>query len=338
MRPFALLAVLVVPFVARADAVYVSLTPRALIGKGLPAVNVQIQEPIAGFRLLLTRSDGKTVDIKGGGRPGQTRVLELAQPEGTFGYKGELAVNLPNAQSFTMPLEFEASLLGPLRIKVEKGDVDIAKRSLRFRLNRAAAKAHLKVIMDTGRTVMDDDVMLGGAAPGTPIELSWPQAPGKVMKMALQGFDAEGFFDGVELSPWQVDIPHEEVNFDTGKWDIRPNESPKLDKSLGLIQDAVAKYGTLAELRLYVAGHTDTVGDSASNRTLSLNRARSIGAYFRKKGLRIAIFYDGFGEEALAVPTADETDEARNRRAEYIIAIENPNVERAPVPPRWQRL
>jgi hypothetical protein len=52
----------------------------------------------------------------------------------------------------------------------------------------------------------------------------------------------------------------------------------------------------------------------------------------------VPVFYEGFGEESPAVPTPDETAEAGNRRAEYIIAVEDPALKDAPFPPRWRRL
>jgi outer membrane protein OmpA-like peptidoglycan-associated protein len=128
------------------------------------------------------------------------------------------------------------------------------------------------------------------------------------------------------------------VNFDSGKWDLRPEELPKLDKSYELISEAVSKFGSLATLRLYVLGFTDTVGGTQYNRGLSLNRARAIAQYFRKKGLRIAIYVEGFGEEALAVGTPDETDEPKNRRAQYLITIDEPELKVVPFAPHWQRL
>ncbi|MBI3184950.1 MAG: OmpA family protein [Myxococcales bacterium] len=323
---------------AWADQVEVSLDPKALIGQGVPTLNVHIVEPIAGFEVKLKRSDGKDVLVRGGGRPGDVRKIQLTQPEGKLGYKGELSVNLPNGSTSSMPLEFDAELFGPLRMKLEKEDVDLENRKLTFRLSRPAGKAHLKVLMDTGRVAMDDDVLFIGEPADTPLELTWPTASGRVMRIDLQAYDTSTFFTGVELYPWQVDIPHEEVSFDTAKWDIRPVEQPKLDKSLSDIQEAVSKYGRLAEIKLYVAGHTDTQGGTSYNRGLSLNRARSIGAYFRRKGLRIPVFYEGFGEEALMVPTPDETDEQRNRRAEYIITIQPPVLKNPPFPPKWQRL
>jgi outer membrane protein OmpA-like peptidoglycan-associated protein len=128
------------------------------------------------------------------------------------------------------------------------------------------------------------------------------------------------------------------VNFDSGKWDVRADETEKLDKSYTAITDVVNKFGRLASIKLYVLGHTDTVGNNGANRTLSLNRARSIGGYLRRRGLTIPVYVEGFGEEALAVLTADEEAEPKNRRAEYIIAVESPTLDKVPFQPRWQRL
>jgi len=237
-----------------------------------------------------------------------------------------------------MPLKFEAALLPALGLTVDKSDVDVDARRLRFKTSRPAKKARVTVLMDTGKVAFDDEVIFDATDASRPLEVGWPEAPGRVLKIVLRAQDAQSFFTGMELFPWRVDIPHEEVNFDTGKWDVRPGERAKLDASFGLIADAVRKYGHLADIKLYVAGHTDTVGGTDSNRTLSLNRARSIGAYLKKRGLRAPIFYDGLGEEALLVPTADEKDEAKNRRAEYIVAVEPPEVQNARVQPSWRKL
>jgi outer membrane protein OmpA-like peptidoglycan-associated protein len=73
------------------------------------------------------------------------------------------------------------------------------------------------------------------------------------------------------------------------------------------------------KLRLYIAGHTDTVGSDAKNKQLSLDRARAIGAYFRTKKLAIPISVAGFGEQVLKVQTPQDTDERANRRADYVL-------------------
>ena len=68
-----------------------------------------------------------------------------------------------------------------------------------------------------------------------------------------------------------------------------------------------------------MAGHTDTVGSSAKNRKLSLDRARAIGRYLRAKGIAIPIAVAGYGEDVLKVRTPDATDEPANRRADYVL-------------------
>ncbi len=333
-----LLCLTLSPLCAFADAVRVSLQPKAALGKGLPEVRVHIEEPIAGFEVKLKRGDGQEVRVKGGGEPGVTRTFPLEQPEGRFHYEGELVVRFPDEQEASMPLSFDAELLGPLRLTVVPEDVDVAGRKLRFTLSRPAARAEVTVLMDTGKKAFDGEVDFQGAPAGKPLEVTWPAVEGRVLRISLKAFDTSEFYSSVDLFPWQVDIPHEEVNFPSGSAEVPAAERRKLDASHALIADAVTRYGRFAELRLYILGHTDTVGDAAANRELSLKRARGIAAYLRKRGLKLPIFYEGFGEQSPHVATPDETAEASNRRAEYILAVEPPALSQPPFPPQWRKL
>lgn len=335
----ALLFLSLLPSLAFADAVAVSLNNKATLGKDFPTVNVEIQEPIAGFWLKLKRSDGKEISIKGGGKPGQVRNLELQQPEGKFKYAGELLVNFKNGTSSTMPLEFEAEVWGSLQMKIDKKDVDVAGRKLKLTMNRPCDHFELKVYMDTGRSAFNGDVPCKDVEAGKPFTLTWPEAAGSPVKISVKALDAEGFFFGpLEFYPWFFDVPHEEVNFDSAKWDVRDSETAKLDKAYRMVDDAITRCGGFAEIKLYVVGYTDTVGGTEYNRGLSLNRAKSIALWFRSRGVRVPIYYAGFGEEALLVSTPDETDEARNRRAQYILSIDPPSVIKAPSAAKWDKL
>jgi outer membrane protein OmpA-like peptidoglycan-associated protein len=323
---------------ALADSVEVSVKQRALLGKGLPSVQIHIVEPIAGFELKLRRSDGKDLNFRGGGKPGTTRSIDLDQPEGKFSYTGELTVNLPKGGTGSMPLQFDAELWGPLRLTQDTVREDVEKGKVYFKLSRPIAKAHLMVLTENGEKALDDDINFNEEPAGTRLSLDLPKTGSHILKIDVKAYDALGFFTGFELYPWQIDIPHEDVNFDSGKWDVRSDEAPKLDKAYQAISDALAKYGRWADVKLYLIGHTDTVGSSESNRTLSLNRARSIGGYFRKKGVRVGVFYEGYGEQALLVGTADEKDEPRNRRAQYILSVEPPSLGNAPFQANWRKL
>jgi hypothetical protein len=335
----AALLMVLVPCLAFADAVSVSLNPKAIAGQSFPSVNVLIEEPIAGFWLKLKRSDGKDVSVKGGGRPGQTRVLELQQPEGKYSYKGELLVNFKNGTSSTMPLEFDAEVWGSLNMKIDKKDVDVKGRRLKLTMNRPCDHFELKVMMDTGSPAINGEVPCKDVVPGKPFELTWPEASGDTVMISVKAFDGEGFhFGPMEFFPWHFDVPHEEVNFDSAKWDVRDSEAPKLEKAYRLIDSAVTRCGGFADIKLYVVGYTDTVGGKDYNKGLSLNRARSLGAWFRHRGVQVPIFYTGYGEDALLVATPDETDEVRNRRAQYILSIDPPDVVKAPYAADWKKL
>jgi hypothetical protein len=318
--------------------VSLSVNPKGVAGQRFPSVTVEINEPIAGYWLKLKRSDGKAVNIKGGGPVGRTRTVDLVQPEGKFGYTGELLVNFKDGSSATTPVSFEAGFWGPLTMKLGKEDVDVARRRLTLTLSRPCERIVLQVMMDTGLAAFDGDVDCKSLVPGKAFEVSWPEVKGSTVKVAVTAYDGLGFYFGpVELFPWYFEVPHEEVNFDSGKWEVPEVEEAKLDKAHRLIADVVTRCGAFAELKLYVVGHTDSVGTKESNRSLALNRARALGAWFLHKGLRLPVFYAGFGEEAPLVATPDETDEVRNRRAQYILAIDPPTVA-APRPADWRKL
>jgi outer membrane protein OmpA-like peptidoglycan-associated protein len=321
-----------------ADAIRVSLDNRVPLGQGMPALKVDILEPILFFEVKLKRSDGKELEFKEGGRPGTTRVLTLEQPEGRFHYEGELKVRFKGSEPGTMPLSFDTELLGPLKLTVSKEDLNLAERKLRFKLSRPAGKARLTVMVDSGWNVYDGEVKFKGEPAETPLEVTWPKVPGRVMKISLQAYDTADFYQSVDFFPWQVEIPHEEVNFPSGSAEIPAAERKKLDSTVKKLAESVERYGEFATVRLYILGHTDTVGPTDANRELSLQRARSIATYFRKHGARLPMFYEGFGEQAPHKVTKDETDEPANRRAEYIISVDEPVLTNSPFAPQWRKL
>jgi outer membrane protein OmpA-like peptidoglycan-associated protein len=194
--------------------------------------------------------------------------------------------------------------------------------------------------MDTGRYAFNDEIDLKGGGAGQPITVTWPDAPGKVMIIWLKVFDERGHFAGAEWWDWWIDIPHDDIEFETGKSEIRESEAQKLEKAYKDIQAELFKYAQIPdlELNLYIIGHTDSVGPTDYNRNLSLTRARSIGTYLRKRGFKGKLFFEGFGEQSPKVQQPDETAEPLNRRAQYIISIGPPRLEGAPFEPKWQKL
>ncbi len=230
-----------------------------------------------------------------------------------------------------------------LRIIINKDDVDLDNRTLNFRLNKPAAFAEIKVYDLEGNVLSEKMQTYDSPRAGTRLSIKWPQIAGDSnnFKIELKATDVNDFWVGFEIIHFFGEVPHEEVNFESGKSDILPEEAPKLDAVLPGIVEMVQKFQKFSShmtYGLYVAGHTDTVGSTADNRVLSEQRAQAIAKYLMDNGLKklkISIFVRGFGEELQAVKTEDSVDEKRNRRADYIISNFPPSM---PGPGSWRKI
>lgn len=230
-----------------------------------------------------------------------------------------------------------------LELAIAENDIDLVGRTIHFRLNRPADSAEVKVFDIGGKLLAEKVEVYEGSKAGDRLAIKWPDVGSDLesFRIELKVNDIDEFWVTWDIVRVSGNIPHEEVVFETGKWEIRPKEAPKLDEAFERIVEALDKYKRLGlniEFQLYVAGHTDTVGSISANRELSRNRARSIAKYLLSKGLgkkKINIFVRGFGEEMLAVDTGDNVPEERNRRADYIVSNFPPAM---PGPGSWQRV
>jgi outer membrane protein OmpA-like peptidoglycan-associated protein len=161
-----------------------------------------------------------------------------------------------------------------------------------------------------------------GAGPGE-IEVPWTGDPGEVvlLDVSLRRGNA---WAGFTYSPWFLDIPHEDLHFETDQAEILSSEVWKLQATLEQLGSVLEKYGSVVPVKLYIAGCTDTVGNPSHNLDLSRRRARAIATWLRANGYDRPIYYHGFGEGFLAVPTGDEVDEGANRRALYLVGANPP--------------
>jgi outer membrane protein OmpA-like peptidoglycan-associated protein len=207
-----------------------------------------------------------------------------------------------------------------LHVAYDIDHLDLDKHVLQFKPSLAITNAELAVLGEDGKELDHPAVAFADAHAGQWLTITWNQpADARVLKLQLRVTDSHGNGVKLELVPWSVTVDHQDVNFASDSAVIDDSEANKLDASLAKIQDIVSTSGKYVKMTLYVAGHTDTVGPSAKNRTLSLARATAIAQYFRKHGLAIPIIIAGFGESVLKVQTRDETDERANRRADYVL-------------------
>jgi outer membrane protein OmpA-like peptidoglycan-associated protein len=212
-----------------------------------------------------------------------------------------------------------------LAITVDRSKVDLPGHKLEVTLNRACDKVRIKVVGNSGAVLAEVEKSFAGAAAGTALAMSWtPSSQEEVGQIEVWGYDTEGFYVGVAITPWSATVPHEEVNFETDSDVIRATEAPKLEASLTKIRDLMSKRTESGKITLFVKGHTDSVGTVEHNLALSRRRARAIAGWFRNNGLKNPIAYEGMGKSQLLVKTADQVDEPRNRRVDYILAYEPP--------------
>ncbi len=222
-------------------------------------------------------------------------------------------------------------------MQVDRSKVDLERHRLEVTLNRPVSRIELKVLGEN-KEVLAQETFKPKESAGEPILLRWSQSGNApIARIELFGHDTEDNWVGVAIMPWSVKIPHEEVHFDTDKANILPSEVHKLKDSLERIRQAIQRYKDLGHIQLFIAGHTDTVGTPAYNMDLSRRRAQAIAGWFLKSGLTIPVAYEGFGETALLVETKDEVNEPRNRRVDYILAVEPPSLKKGRNP-QWKYL
>jgi len=100
------------------------------------------------------------------------------------------------------------------------------------------------------------------------------------------------------------------VFFDFDKAELKNESKPDLNRGIEFLRDNPT-------LRVEIAGHTDSVGVAAYNRTLSQDRAEAVKRYFIDGGIDSArIVAKGYGEEQPLADNGTEEGRARNRRVE----------------------
>jgi outer membrane protein OmpA-like peptidoglycan-associated protein len=216
--------------------------------------------------------------------------------------------------------------------------VDLAGGRLLARLSRPASKLTLKVLGLSGAPLAEVEQAFDGAPAGTPLEIRWTPPAENVARLELFAYDTDGYYKGIAITPWSFEIPHEDVVFRTDSADIDPSEAKKLEATLALIGKELPKAKHLGNVTLFILAHTDTVGADDYNLKLSTRRALAIARWFKTHGVGLSMAYDGMGERMLKVKTADEVDEPRNRRVDYMLGIEPPRFKQSKAAPAWKRI
>ena len=122
---------------------------------------------------------------------------------------------------------------------------------------------------------------------------------------------------GADGCPVPLTIDLKGVNFDFDKDSLRPD-------AVAILDEAIAILGKYPQLRVEVAGHTDSVGTDEYNQGLSDRRARAVYDYLTGHGIDAGRLSGptGYGESRPIAPNTNEDGSdnpegrAKNRRTE----------------------
>ncbi|MED5373425.1 MAG: OmpA family protein [Myxococcota bacterium] len=218
-----------------------------------------------------------------------------------------------------LPIDY--SFGGALSVDLSRAEADLKEHTLTVAVSEHVDTAEI-VAYGAHKTLLDKRVIQVDSGPGD-ITLPWVGDPGEVVLLEVK-VENSNAWAGFEFSPWFLDIPHDDVLFESNSDVIDPDQEHKLERTLKDLNEVIDKYGEIVPVKLYIAGCTDTVGDAGGNRELSRRRAKAIAKWLRAHGYSHPIYYHGFGESLLAVPTGDNVDEVRNRRALYMVGASAP--------------
>ena len=338
---FLTVALVAVDASAQADAPLFDYEVKAKVqtDQGQPVLVLRAREFISSGTVTMERSDGDKRTTKIGKlKPGQEKRISFKQPRNSA-YDWKISVSGKSQFNQTMDQEFttQTAWVDPIKLQVKPETVKVGEGRLTLRSNVPLAKVDIEVFDKKGNKIAERTQQIGGKNGDLPI--TWDSSSPEVGAIRLRATDMADFWSAVLLEPFWVDIPHREVVFHFGKATWDDTETPKLQETLQAVNQAIEAHKHKGlQMQLYIAGYTDTVGGAADNNQLSTSRARAIAGWFRKAGVSLPIFYQGFGESVLAVQTPDNTPEARNRRALYILGNATPPTS-GQIPRRnWKKL
>lgn len=224
-----------------------------------------------------------------------------------------------NVDENTVPVDWQYN--GQLSIDLSHASADIEKRTVTVNASAAVTSADI-VAYGAKKAELERNTVPVSGGPGE-VTVPFVGDPQDVVLLDVT-LRNDTAWAGFTYSPWFLNIPHDDLLFATDSDVISPDQEWKLEATLQQLQDVVDKYGSVVPVKLYIAGCTDTVGDASHNADLSRRRALSIARWIKSHGFSYPIYYHGFGEGLLAVPTGDSVDNAANRRALYMVGANPP--------------
>lgn len=315
------------------QAVEVSLKGQVPQGKQ-PTLSLIVNKSLANAVIELRAKETTFKEKTSAVAAGRKVKFELPHRKtGRMAWRGHLGVTFADGSVARMPLAFTTEVRGTLQFQVLSTLDELTKEhKVAVKSDASVGQVDVEVMGMEGNLLANTAKEFHGAKPGERLEVEFqPLTDEEIYRIKVTVHDVDAFFRSTTLYPYSFEVPHEEVQFASGEATITAAEAKKLEAVLPALKKKAEQFrklskstGDVRPMQLYIIGHTDTVGSPASNQKLSHRRAVAIGKWLAERGVSAQIFARGFGEKYLAVATADNTDEVRNRRVQYVVAANPP--------------
>ena len=253
-------------------------------------------------------------------KAGETRTISWMQMPGN--YACQLMIDGKSAMGTVWKVNetHDFASIDPMQLNINLRELTPEMHEVMLHTTRPFTKAAAVVTAEDGSIIAEVEQPVNHAKD---YRLVWEPSQKKPAVIEIKVSDEAGAWASSTIFYFQ--IPHTDIVFDTGKHAIRADQTKHLKETQERIVEILNR-PNLSKFAadLYITGYTDTVGSASSNDKLSLARARSIAQWFASNGLNIPIYYRGAGERGLAEPTPDNTPNASNRRAVYILSNQPP--------------
>lgn len=306
-------------------------------GDDPPQLTFDAPLALDGVEVLLERSGNvhQTESI-GDMQSGESATIAIEQAPGRHHYDATIRGTGSDGTDYDFQFSFEVRVTDDLEVELQRDDVDLDAGLIPLRVNRPVDRIELQVADGDGRRIAHETRSLDEQRGR--IDVEW-DADGDVAQAQVTVYDVDENWTTYTLEPFWIEIPQQVINFETGTATIEDDQASKLAETRDRVVEALEQHDDRrSNMRLYVAGYTDTVGPADANLELSQQRARAIARWFRDHDVDIPIYYQGFGQDVLAVETPDETEEEQNRRAVYILGNTPPTTSDDIPRSNWQRL
>ena len=181
-----------------------------------------------------------------------------------------------------------------------------APTSTKYCTEETDAEGYAEVLVPVGQKYDVTYLSLGGKDVATTVTVT--SEPKQNIKLTLR----------YKRPPPRTPFVLKGVNFDTGTAVLRHESQIRLD----LVVDFMKRRKTTV---VEISGHTDTVGNAKTNKTLSLKRAQACREYLISKGIEgNRITAVGFGGERPTAPNDTDENRQKNRRIE-VVEVQTPS-------------